>query len=102
MGFIIFSETADELHILNVAVHPDHQRHGLANRMLSYLHDYASGRGRTSAVLEVRESNQPAQALYAKFGYKPFTKRMEYYEEDRENAIVMVASLPKRKKGWRR
>jgi [ribosomal protein S18]-alanine N-acetyltransferase len=102
MGYIVFSEAADELHILNVAVHPSHRKHGVASAMLTYLHNYAAERGREFSYLEVRESNRPAQELYAKFGYKILTKRKMYYVDDRENAIVMVAELKPRKKGWRR
>lgn len=101
-GYIVFSEAADELHILNVAVDPAFRRHGIASKMLTHLHAYAAGRGRTHAYLEVRESNRPAQDLYAKFGYKLLTVRKQYYPDDREHAIVMVAELKPRKKGWRR
>jgi [ribosomal protein S18]-alanine N-acetyltransferase len=102
MGYIVFSEAADELHILNVAVHPDYRRHGVASKMLAHLHNYAEERGREHAYLEVREKNRPAQDLYAKFGYKLLTIRKQYYPDDREHAIVMVAQLKPRKKGWRR
>lgn len=99
MGYIIYSEAADELHILNVAVHPKCRRQGIASAMVGTLHKYAAGRGRTFSYLEVRESNRTAQELYAKFGYKLLTKRKEYYADNRENAILMVAPLkPARKR----
>ena len=102
MGYIVFSEAADELHVLNVAVHPDFRRNHIASSMLTHLHKYALDRGREFSFLEVRESNHPAQDLYAKFGYKLLTKRKQYYVDDRENALVMMAELKPRKKGWRR
>jgi ribosomal-protein-alanine N-acetyltransferase len=102
MGYIVFSEAADELHILNVAVHPDFRRHHVASTMLTRLHSYAKERGRVFSFLEVRESNHAARDLYVKFGYKLVSKRKQYYVDDRENALVMMAELEPRKKGWRR
>lgn len=93
IGYVIFSEVVDELHILNIAVRPEVRRHGIASAMLTHIHFGALKRGRGFAYLEVRESNVSAQTLYTKFGYKPLTKRREYYADNREDAILMVADL---------
>lgn len=93
VGYIIYSEVVDELHVLNVAVHKDWRRKGVASFLLGYLHRTAFRRGRLYSFLEVRESNASAQDLYNRFGYKPLTKRREYYEDTREDAIVMGAEL---------
>jgi [ribosomal protein S18]-alanine N-acetyltransferase len=100
MGYIVYSEAADELHILNVAVHREFRRLGVASVMLTRIHQFAADRGRAFSFLEVRESNRGAQELYAKFGYKLLTKRKEYYSDNQENAILMVAPLHPKKK-WR-
>jgi ribosomal-protein-alanine N-acetyltransferase len=97
VGYVIFSEVVDELHILNIAVHPMHRRQGIASIMLRYVHDQARQRKRAFAYLEVRESNISAQHLYTKFGYKPLTKRRDYYEDTHEDAILMAAPLTNRK-----
>jgi len=98
VGYIIYSEVVDELHVLNVAVSPTNRHQGIASAMLTYLHNLAIERGRTFAYLEVRESNVSAQKLYAKFGYKALTKRKEYYLDSREDAILMAAPLKKNTK----
>jgi ribosomal-protein-alanine N-acetyltransferase len=95
VGYVIFSEVADELHVLNVAIHPSCRRLGLATTLLVSLHKMALRRGRAFAYLEVRESNKVAQQLYSKFGYKPLTKRKEYYADNREDAIMMTVPLKK-------
>ncbi|MFH1018630.1 MAG: ribosomal protein S18-alanine N-acetyltransferase [Pseudomonadota bacterium] len=95
VAYIIFSEVADELHILNVAVDPAFRRYGLATVMLMRVHQQAVRRGRTQAFLEVRESNVSAQKLYAKFGYTSLGRRRDYYSDDHEDAILMVAPLKK-------
>jgi ribosomal-protein-alanine N-acetyltransferase len=92
-AYIIFSEVADELHILNVAVDPTYRRKGLATIMLMQLHQGAIRRGRTKAFLEVRETNVSAQKLYAKFGYRSLGRRKDYYSDNHEDAIVMTADL---------
>ncbi len=97
VAYIIYSEVADELHILNVAVDPVFRRYGLATIMLMRVHQAAVRSGRAQAFLEVRETNLSAQNLYAKFGYKPLGRRKDYYSDTHEDAIVMVAELKKTK-----
>jgi ribosomal-protein-alanine N-acetyltransferase len=41
-------------------------------------------------VLEVRASNQAAQALYQKFGFKVLGLKEEYYKDTQEDALIMV------------
>jgi ribosomal-protein-alanine N-acetyltransferase len=97
VGYIIYSEVVDELHILNVATDPHYRRKGIATAMLLYLHQAALRRGRKVAFLEVRRSNLTAQQLYAKFGYRPVGKRTDYYSDTHEDAIIMTADLRKEK-----
>lgn len=95
VGYLIYSETADELHILNLAVAPAFRRQGIGEKLLRHLHDEAYRRGRRYAYLEVRDTNVSAQKLYEKFSYRPLTKRRDYYAEDHSDAIVMGARLKK-------
>jgi ribosomal-protein-alanine N-acetyltransferase len=93
IGFIIFWLVHDEIHILNVAAHPQCRRQGIARALL------AEGirRGKAShtvlATLEVRRSNNAALALYRTFGFRPVGVRPNYYSDDGEDAIVMVMNL---------
>ncbi len=79
---------ADEAHVTNLAVHPDHRRYGVGARMLGALADAAIARGCTAWTLEVRAGNHAAQELYRTFGFVPAGIRARYYEGT-DDAIVM-------------
>jgi ribosomal-protein-alanine N-acetyltransferase len=89
VGFCNYWLVADELHILNVAVHPNERRRGRAAQLLQHILDEAS-RSKTRVVsLEVRMSNRAAQALYRKFGFREVGIRPRYYADNGENAVLM-------------
>lgn len=79
----------EEAHITIVAVHPDFQRQGLGQAMLVALLQAAYQRHLERATLEVRVSNQPAIALYQKFGFCEAGRRKKYYQDTGEDALVM-------------
>jgi [ribosomal protein S18]-alanine N-acetyltransferase len=78
----------DDAHVTNIAVAAERQRQGIATRVLAELAWAAVERGCTALTLEVRVSNQAAQALYREFGFVPAGVRKNYYENV-EDAIVM-------------
>lgn len=83
----IFPATAtepSEIEILNVAVHPDWRRQGLARRLLLQLTALPA-----VYFLEVRESNDAARALYRHLGFVEVGRRKKYYRRPVETAIVM-------------
>ncbi|MSP59112.1 MAG: ribosomal-protein-alanine N-acetyltransferase [Myxococcales bacterium] len=80
----------DEVHLLNVATHPDTRRRGLASVLLGHVIDFAWDAGCRYITLEARRSNQGAIRLYRKFGFRPVGIRPNYYVEDQEDAIVML------------
>jgi ribosomal-protein-alanine N-acetyltransferase len=84
---------ADELHILNVAVHPQHRRLGHATRLLAHMVDVARGNSCRCMTLEVRRSNAVAQRLYRRFAFRAVGVRPNYYAEDQEDAIVMLLEM---------
>lgn len=79
----------DEAHVTNIAVHPEHRRHGLAQAMLCELARRAGRQGVFALTLEVRPSNFGAQALYTKLGFVPRGRRKRYYSDTGEDAIIM-------------
>ena len=83
----------DEGQITNVATHPDHRRQGLAAGVLSALLAEARERGLLSLTLEVRASNQPAIALYQKFGFSVVGRRARFYTHPTEDALIMQCIL---------
>jgi ribosomal-protein-alanine N-acetyltransferase len=87
----------DEVHILNLAVHPDYRSCGIAQTLLEQTLTQACQTGACSANLEVRHSNQAAIAVYRKFGFETVTVRRKYYE-NREDGLLMVCSLKNKNK----
>lgn len=79
----------DEGHITNIAVRPEWRRMGAATYLITQLKRFASAEGVNSMTLEVRVSNEGAQTLYKKMGFKPEGIRKAYYEDNREDALIM-------------
>ena len=82
-----------EVHILSIATHPDHRRRGVAGALLAHALTAARARGATLATLEVRKGNRPAIALYERAGFRSVHVRARYYQDDGEDALVMLADL---------
>ncbi len=91
-------QVADEGHITNIAVHPDHRRKGLAQMLLARFRQLAEEKGLCLLTLEVRESNAPAISLYQKCGFVPVGKRPKYYE-GKEDALLLSLFLDEAAKG---
>ena len=93
LGYVGLLAVVDEGYITNVAVRPDCRRQGVASSLLGALE--AQGRARELAflTLEVRQSNAPARALYEKLGYLQAGLRSNYYENPREDAVIMTQTL---------
>ena len=83
----------DELHILNLAVHPDFRRKGIGRELLRQLLSTGYRKGATHALLEVRVSNAAAQELYRSFGFQQVGIRKAYYADNREDALLLVAMV---------
>jgi ribosomal-protein-alanine N-acetyltransferase len=80
----------DESHVNNIAVDPGWQGRGLGVILLMDLVHTALARGARHLTLEVRVGNEPALALYARFGLAPVGVRRNYYPTG-EDALVMWA-----------
>ena len=85
-GFLVSRETVPgEREILNLAVHPEFRRLGIASELIQQA--LASYPG--VFFLEVRESNRPARNLYQRLGFRDAGVRPGYYEHPPEAGIVM-------------
>jgi len=83
--------TGSDGHITTIAVDPQWHRQMIGTRLLLGLSTAAIDRGCTGLTLEVRVSNDGAQAMYREFGFAPAGIRKNYYTETNEDAIVMWA-----------
>ena len=95
---------ADEVHISILVVDRDHRRKGIGQFLLLHLLLNGAERGAVLAVLEVRRSNRPAQALYLDYGFVQIDERPRYYHNG-EDALVMLRDGlddPPRLAAWRR
>ena len=81
----------DESHVNNIAVDPEWQGRGLGAVLLLDLVRTGLGHGARHLTLEVRVGNQPALALYQRFGMAPVGVRRNYYPVTGDDALVMWA-----------
>jgi ribosomal-protein-alanine N-acetyltransferase len=90
-GYAGMMFAGDDAHVTTIAVDPDLHRHKIGTRLLLQLCREAVVRGARHLTLEVRVSNQAAQGLYRRFGFRPAGIRKNYYVETNEDALVMWA-----------
>ena len=93
IGFFAGWTVEDELHVNNVACHPEFRRIHVGRRLMEEAAREAAMRGVTFVLLEVRSSNEAAQSLYRKLGYRFVGRRRDYYRGPTEDAFVMKLHL---------
>ena len=80
----------DESHITNIAVLKEYRGQGIGRALTAGLMQYLSNLGAAYATLEVRKSNVVAQSLYVSLGFIKLGVRKRYYEDNGEDALIMV------------
>ncbi len=93
VGFINYWLVAGELHVLAVATDPAVRRGGIGTALVTHAIAEARGTGCTLATLEVRRGNRAAIALYERAGFRTVHVRQRYYEDNNEDALVMLSEL---------
>ncbi len=92
-AYLVFWLVHDEVHVLNVVVHPDARRRGLARTLLEKLISISEQQGASMLSLELRVSNVPARKLYESLGFVEIGSRANYYADNQEDAEVMALLL---------
>jgi ribosomal-protein-alanine N-acetyltransferase len=92
IGYLVCSRYADVWHLMNIAVHPEIRRQGVARRLLECLFGEAGDDARYT--LEVRASNHGAIAMYEHFGFQRAGHRRRYYHDNGEDALIMWFEAP--------
>ena len=92
-AYVSFYHLKEEIEIVNIATSPELRRKGMASALMRTLVDEALSQGAARILLEVKESNQPAIALYQSFGFNPIGIRKGYYRDTGEDALVLELLL---------
>ena len=89
IGYHCYWIVFEELRLMNLAVRASMRRAGIGWALALEAVRAGVGRAATRAVLEVRASNEAAQALYRKLGFVPISTRRQYYTNPTEDAVIM-------------
>ena len=89
LGYVGSQTVMGETDMMNVAVHPDARRHGIARRLILALVEELKQQGSHCLTLEVRASNQNAISLYQKLGFLQIGRRPNYYRNPKEDALSL-------------
>ena len=93
IGYICLDYRPQQCHILNLAVHPDFRRQGVASVLIEEAMMELKKRGCVFMYLKVRVSNTGAQRFYELFGFKAEGIRKKYYDYPDEDALMMMKRL---------
>ena len=89
VGYVGSQTVCGESDMMNIAVHPDYRRRGIARSLVEYLIRELANRGSECLTLEVRSSNDSAKALYEMLGFRQVGLRKNYYRNPREDALIL-------------
>ena len=93
VGYCGYYSVLDEAEITNVAIAPCYRKKGYAKLMLIELIEQAKSNGIRTVVLEVRFSNTDAIGLYERLGFQKLGVRKNFYEQPKEDAIIMLLEI---------
>ena len=88
-GYVGSQTVLDETDMMNIAVHPDFRRKGVARGLILALIGELKQRGSHCLTLEVRASNAPARTLYESLGFAHVGTRRNYYQNPKEDALIL-------------
>ena len=89
VGYVGSQTVLGETDMMNIAVHPDYRKQGIATELIQTLIDTLSKQGSHSLMLEVRQTNEPAKNLYKALGFETVGIRKNYYRNPREDALIL-------------
>ena len=89
VAFMIYELHRSRLHVLNFAVARSHRRLGIGTRMMEKLAGKLSPERRSRIVLEVRETNLPAQLFFRSLSFRAISVLKDFYQDTTEDAYLM-------------
>lgn len=93
IGYICYWMIIDEVHLLNIVIHPDHRGNGWSRFLMFHMIEQSKAENMKKIVLEVRENNHAAIRLYERYKFAPVGRIANYYPEDKQDAIIMQRDL---------
>jgi ribosomal-protein-alanine N-acetyltransferase len=88
-GYVGSQTVMGETDMMNVAVHPEYRRRGIAEALIIALVEALKEKESHVLTLEVRASNEPAINLYGKLGFAQAGRRKNYYRNPKEDALIL-------------
>jgi ribosomal-protein-alanine N-acetyltransferase len=89
VSFMIYELQRTRLHVLNFAVLRSHRRLGVGSHMLRKLLGKLTPEHRNRVLLEVRETNLPAQLFFRDHGFRAVSVLKDFYQDTTEDAYLM-------------
>ncbi len=93
-GYCIVYYVLDEAEIARIAVEPSCRRQGIGQKILDFTKVLCIQKNVSRLLLDVRESNQTARCFYEKYGFGVDGIRKNFYDNPKENAVLMSMTLP--------
>jgi len=91
VGFAGLRVILGEAHLVSIATRDEYRGQGIGERLLISVIELATQLNASTITLEARVSNEVAQALYRKYGFREVGIRRAYYSDDGEDAVLMSA-----------
>lgn len=98
IGFVVASLMLTQAELESIAVAEEAQRRGVGAELLKAAMGAVTALGAKEMVLEVRESNPAAAAMYARAGFEAMGRRPNYYRDPLEDAILLGTRLVEEEK----
>jgi ribosomal-protein-alanine N-acetyltransferase len=92
-GYVTYTALCGEVQIANVATVPAFRRKGIGSLLIEHLVNFAKETGNELITLEVRLGNEPAIALYKKYGFVTVGVRKNFYKKPDDDALLMNLDL---------
>jgi len=93
VGYLGLWHKGSSFHITNIAIAEKLRRKGYGRKLLKFVEKIAATHKIKKISLEVRSSNRIARDMYKKYGYKVIRFLRNYYQEEKEDALIMEKKL---------
>lgn len=83
----------DYIKIMNLAIHPQYRKQGLAHKLLTHVTEEMTKIGMNRFCGETRASNKSMQRVFEACGYQLNRVEEDYYDSPKESAYKYVLQL---------